>query len=255
MIKIKLCLIFISIISFVAAEQGVQAAETGVKNDVEEKPISLPTVKTRSDLWRRYIRGMRKDHNFAFSSGFSSGSWQIDRFGTLSGERYFSQGYFSKFQYSFHLPIYGSFGYLLGSSFGYHHETERELERFRSAPAVHLPGFLAGLVFNASLVWRFAAAIDVYLERVSGLKDEVDELSEQTGAAEDSEISITFRTYDLVIMSDFFYSLNWGVRLEGHFRRVNYLKPTITEQKDIPVDADISKQDSWYGIGIIYHFL
>jgi hypothetical protein len=234
---------------FGSEEQGIVAG-----NEDSHIP-SVSKSNIPSHLWQRYIRGFRESHNFSVSAGYTVGDWQIHRFATLRNRRFKGKGTFNKFQYSFHLPLYGPFGYLLGSSLGYQFESPEQFERFRPAPSYNFPGVLVGLVVNSSVRWRVSLAFDVHLSRLEGLKDEVDELSESAGAARDTDIDVTMRTYDLILASDYFYTLNWALRLEWHLRRNEYIQPNLDIKRDMPLDAEFAKVDHWYGLGFVYHFL
>jgi len=199
--------------------------------------------------WKRYVRGFRREHNFAFSIGASSGTWRVKHLGTLDNQNFDNSGLYAKFQYSFHLPIYGGFGYLLGSSVGYHYETADRRQAFRPVSATQFPGILAGLVMNFTPVLRWSVAIDAYLERLDGLAD-------RDGIGDDPTISITATTYDFGTFFDIFYNLNWGLRLEAHQRRLIYTHPHMhSGDQDFPVDASLKKDDQWMGLGLVYHLL
>ena len=62
---------------------------------------------------------------------------------------------------------------------------------------------------------------------------------------------VTF--FDLLGSVDFFYSLEWAVRLEAHVRWTRYISPGESKQKT--VGASIEKTDHWFGTGLVYHLL
>lgn len=196
--------------------------------------------------WERYVRGFRREHHFALVAGYSSGVWELHRIGTIEGEKSHQKGIFGKFQYSFHLPIYRGFGYLLGSSFGGLYESSASGSDFRTVPSVMLPGVLAGFVLNVTPAFRCYLAGEIYLERFDGLQD-------RDGVGPDERIHITTETFDGSFGFDWFYSLKWAVRAEGHLRRLVYVRPQEPAGK--PVDANIKKRDEWVGLGIAHHFL
>ena len=71
------------------------------------------------------------------------------------------------------------------------------------------------------------------------------------------QISVTLISYDLGTFLDYFYSLNWGIRLEAHGRSVYHYRPK-QQPGDTSVyaaDALFNLNDRWLGIGIVYHLL
>lgn len=199
--------------------------------------------------WDRHVRGFRREHNFALASGVSSGRWTVKRFGSLEDRKFDDSGVWTKFQYSFHLPIYKGFGYMLGSSTGYHYESTDDRRDFHPVAAVQYPGVLAGLVMNFTPVIRVSTAFDVYLERHNGIEEADDD-------GEDEKIFVTLQAYDTGIFIDVFYQLSWALRLEGHKRHVDYQKPFIPDSTEsFPVDANFKKDDQWVGVALVYHLL
>lgn len=206
--------------------------------------------QTEFHRWDRHIRGFRRDHNFALSAGVSSGTWRVKRFGTLEDKKYDDSGVWTKFQYTFHLQIYKGFGYLLGSSVGYHYESVDKRREFKPVPAYQFPGVMAGLVMNINPVFRFTTAMDIYLERHNGIE-------ERDGVGDDPEIFVTLQAFDAMATIDVFYDLNWALRLEGHKRHLNYQKPNRNKDDNasFAVDANLKKDDQWVGLGLVYHLL
>jgi hypothetical protein len=196
--------------------------------------------------WDRYVRGFRRDHNFALSVGAGSGTWDVRRFGNIKGQKYKTSGAWSRFQYSFHLPLYQGFGYMLGSSFGYHYESADKRKPFHPVPALMFPGAMIGIVENFNPVFRWSLAFDAYMERLN-------DLAERDGQT----ISVTMEAFDFGTFIDFFYDLGWAVRLEGHHRHHAYLKPVCSKNSpcDFPVNANFRKDDDWVGLGLVHHLL
>ena len=196
--------------------------------------------------WDRYVRGFRRDHNFALVSGIGVGVWQVNSFGSLTSERFPSDTIFTRFQYSFHLPIWRGFGYVLGSGMGYVHESSARDSVFQTVPAVQLPGILAGFVWNFSPALRLGTSLEAYLERLNGLK-------ERDGTARDPRVHITMETWDLSTWFDGFYALDWAFRVETHWRQSAFKRPRSPEGK--AVDANIRRTDRWVAAGLVYHLL
>lgn len=228
-----------------------ESADTAASDTAGEVP-SRTHGRSDHSAWNRYIRGFRRDHNFALSVGASSGTWDVRRFGTLRQRKYETSGVWSRFQYSFHLPLYNGLGYMLGSSFGYHYEASDRRKPFRPVPALMFPGVLIGVVANFSPVFRLSAAFDAYMERLNGI-------GERDGTPPDGEISVTMEAFDFGTFFDVFYDLAWAVRLEGHYRHHEYLEPSCassqTCRNDFPVNANFKKDDRWLGLGIVHHLL
>lgn len=196
-------------------------------------------------IWQRYVRGFRRDHNFALSSSIAQNTWKIDQFGTLKGKQFQRQALVTRFQYSFHIPIYKGFGYMLGSSMGYALEQDNPGQPFTPASAFQIPGALVGLVWNYSPGIRFSSSAETYLERHDGIK-EADHLGE------DAQISITGLSYDIGLYLDLFYELGWALRIEAHNRQLYILPPKYAFGA---IDAKMRKDEQSIGMGIVHHLL
>lgn len=205
------------------------------------------------DDWDRYVRGFRREHNFALSAGASSGTWDVRRFGALNNKKYDNSGVFTRFQYSFHLPLYGGVGYMLGSSFGYHYESSDSRREFRPVPALMFPGVLIGLVNNFNSIFRMSVAFDAYMERLDNLTG-----PDPNDSSIKRQISVTMEAFDFGAFLDFFYDLAWAVRLEAHRRHLEYLEPGCasgTCSREFGVNANFKKDDNWVGLGLVHHLL
>jgi hypothetical protein len=202
--------------------------------------------------WDRYVRGFRHEHNFALSLGGSSGDYEVHSFGVINDQSFHSAAAWSKFQYTYHLQIYHGFGYMLGSSAGYFYETVRGDRVFQPAPAVMFPGILAGLVMNFSPSVRLSTAFDVYMERVTNFT-----ANNLADPSKTQNIAVTLVAYDAGGFLDYFYDLNWAVRLEAHNRRVYYYRP-LEQPGDSTIyasNAVFRLTDRWLGLGLVYHLL
>jgi len=196
--------------------------------------------------WNSYIRGFRKEHSFSLVSGVSSGQWSVRGFGEIENQSFDSSGFFTKFQYTFHLPIYRGFGYLLGSSLGYHLESVPSDQSFQPAAGMDFPGLIAGIVLNGSPKWRVFSAADIYLERWDRIRVKGDEV--------ESQVSVTAQVFDIILGTDFFFGLSWALRLEGHWRSLRYTKPAVLQNVSA-LDIGLSKSDRWLAVGISHHLL
>lgn len=237
-----------------SAKLGAQTEQTTDPAEASEEPNPLNMRRMIGDLqkireeistWDQSVRGFRSEHHFALVGGPLNGSWHFKRFGTQINKRHRDSGYILKFQYSYHIPIYRSFGYFLGSSAGVWKVTQ-QASQARLQSSAMLPGILAGLVYNFSPGYRALAGIDYYLERWSVLQ-------ERDRVGEDPSISVTARTTDLFVAMDFFYKLKWSFRAEVHKRRLDFYGTKKGDGK--AVDAVIARDDEWYGFGLLYHLM
>ncbi len=210
-----------------------------------EASARVEEIREKLREWDQAVLGFRKEHQFALIVGSSSGEWHFKRFGNLRNKSYESSGIFSKFQYSFHIPMYRGLGYFLGSSAGYMYERDVE-EDIEPASSIMLPGLLAGLALNITPGMRIAVGLDYYLERWSNLGERNDDTEE-----ENPTVSITARSLDALATVDIFYKLKWAVRFEAHRHNANAKQPKDAAGK--PVDAVVSKVDHWLGVGLLYH--
>jgi predicted porin len=235
---------FLIFLLFNLVAPSVARAET--LEATREAARKLLVSRDEFHQWERHVRGFRREHNFSLSTGVSSGTWRVGHFGTVTDREFSTSGIFTRFQYSFHLQIYHGFGYLLGSSAGYHFESVDQRSDFRPVSGIMFPGVLAGLVYNFNPVFRLSLGADAYLERHNGIAMREDD-------SEEVNVSATMQTYDFGMFLDIFYDLAWALRLEGHFRTVEFLRPKDSE--GFAVDANIKKQDRWVGVGMLYHLL
>lgn len=197
--------------------------------------------------WDRHIRGYRQEHHFGFSLGGQRGVWQVRGFGEIAEEVYESQGIYGKLSYSFHIPLGGPFGYILGSTLGYSMGSSKKNDDFRPSPSTHFPGLYVGFDWNVNPRLRFVVGADSYLERLDGIREGDD-------SSQGHEVSLSMLAFlDASLMVDFFYDLDWGVRLEFHERNVRYQAPRGSE--DRAEGLFLVKEDQWLGMGLIYHFL
>jgi hypothetical protein len=204
-------------------------------------------------IWQRYVRGFRRDHNFSISLGGTSGAWSVDRLGTVFGEDIESTGGFVKARYSFHLPVYRGFGYLLGSSVGYHFESPDKTLNVIPVSSVQYPGVSLGAVMNLTPGVRLLFLVDYYLERFEDFAERDGLSSREDGTPDDPEISVNMSSLDFVLAVDVFLTLNWGLRIESHQRTTKYERPK--ESFSHPTNAALSKKDRWFGVGAVYNLL
>ena len=94
--------------SKIAAEEAVSkpASDQNKKSEPSSLPPALSSLS--EDLrklrlpehpWERYVRGFRREHNFALSLGGSAGSYNVVSFGQIDHQIFQSDGSWAKFQY------------------------------------------------------------------------------------------------------------------------------------------------------------
>ncbi len=214
------------------------AAETFVQSGLDR----MREFREGLHDWEQSVRGFRSGHHFNVSLGSSKASWKVVKLGPFQNEQFESQGFYGMLNYSFHLPVHQGFGGFLGSSLGSLLESKSS-EQLRQADSVQIPGVLFGLSvnFNPALVLDFG--FNYYLERWDriGLR------------GNDTLIRITSRTFDRFAALDFFYLLNWGIRIEAHLRESEFVPPRGAQGASL--DLELSRRDVWIGTGLVYHFL
>lgn len=234
-----------------AQEKGGSDENTNELSPGNERGPPTRETITREEMhrWDRHIRGFRSEHNFALTSGLSSGIWHVKKLGPLRGRDFSGSGVFTRFQYSFHLQLYQGFGYFLGSGVGYHYESYDKRRAFRPTPSAQFPGLLAGLTLNVNPMFRASVSLDTYLERHDGIE------AEEGG--ETANIYVTIQTFDAGAYVDLFYDLVWALRIEAHRRYLTYIRPDLPDEKaaSYPVNASLGKDDEWVGVGIVFHLL
>lgn len=245
---------FIYAIAFCSFFLGSPAfAELDEDNTLSSKQFTPRFVRPDVHRWERYVRGFRREHHFALMSGITSGRWQIKRLGQITAEQDFdASGVYGRFQYSFHLPLWGGFGYFLGSSFGYHYESADKRQTFRPVDAIGFPGVLAGFILNINPALRIGAGIDASLERFNGLSERPRDCLGQEDC-KPTKIYVTMQSYYLSGFIDVFYDLDWAIRLEMAQRELRYSRPESAS--GFPVDANLRKADRWLGLGFVRHLL
>lgn len=182
-------------------------------------------------------------HNFSYSLGVFDAAWRVSDFGT-TGSRGNTGGIFAKATYSYHLAIYSGLGALLGSSVGVSRESASDELGLDPGSSVHFPGLLAGVVLHPMSSFRLMFALDTYLERMNNIR---------SGVENENRLSIHLLSYDFMLILDLFYSLNWALRVESHFRWTNFVNPERAGNR--LVGASLARSDRSIAIGFAYHWL
>jgi len=220
-----------------------------VASALADRAFGEPVARTYQQVhpWERYTQGFRKEHNVAVTTGSARGVWKIKRFSTIQDKEIPSEALWLKFQYSFHLPLWQGFGYLLGSSAGVLYEQDTK-EGLKPGLAWHLPGLLVGVVYNYSPSFRVVLAEEIFLERMENLEARP---PENPASLDANMLSLL----DVSLSVDYFFSLHLGVRLDAHYRKIFYTAPENAYEERLPEGVSFEKQDRWLGLGIVYHFL
>lgn len=195
--------------------------------------------------WRILGRFFRKHHNVFLGLGPAQGTWNIDHWGDLGQSLVPTESLMLKAHYTFHLPIYGSLGYMLGSSIGCEYETKSRDQKFVPGYGVQLPGVLVGGVYNISPEMRLSAGLDIYMNRFYGMKTTNKSV---IWTIDGTMIALV----DWFLGFDFFYEFNWAIRGEMHYRRLAYESPdpavyTISNGK-------FEKEDQSLLLGVMYQW-
>ena len=232
---------------------GLAVAQEGASEEsVFRAPIRYTTSKIENILrlrhnshrWEHIVRGFRKEHHFALTASLGSGEWHLDRIAELVNSRHRSSSVGSGFRYSFHIPLYKSFGYFLGTETGY--QIERDVDPDINPPEVtKFPGIIAGFVYNFSPVLRLRAGMSLYLERWDDFK--------LKHAVNEPSFSVTTRVLKGLVGLDVFYNLYWGVSVEYQTSKNHFLRPE--DATNFLVDADIAKKDSQIAVNLTYHLM
>lgn len=198
-------------------------------------------------VWSRYLRDFRGEHNFGASFGYTATEWNLGEFGVLSNQKISTTGTYIKANYSFYLPLFGQLGYMLGSSVGYVSPGTCTDPRFSPPPSTtEMPGLVVGLLYNISETTRVQLWEDFHLSRVSRLR-----LAPVTQERVDF-LHVTMETIDSNLALDFFFKLQWALRIEISVRRSVYFRPQ--NSSDMPVDTKFERSARMAGIGITYNY-
>lgn len=196
--------------------------------------------------WWHLLEGFRKAHNLNLNIFYAQGQWNINHFSSIQNMKYTFHSSNYKFYYSYHIPIIKRFGYFLGTSVGFS-LLHSELKDLNNPNIYMLPGFIGGFIININSLHRIYSGIDLYLERWENFKDQDD-------IEDSSSIHITARSYNWFAGIDIFYAFKEAIRIE--FQKKQSLFSFAKERiKDIKTQAKIYKNETWIGIGIVYHLL
>lgn len=203
-------------------------------------------LRGKAHRWEHIVRGFRKEHHFSVIGSAASGEWRFQRYGDAVNDVQRSSGYELRLRYEFHIPLYKSFGYFLGSGFGAQKERSAD-SRLQNPKIIKLPGITGGFVWNLSPVVRLKSGMELYLERWDGLGLETGPLSKQ------ESVSVTTRVVSLFAAIDIFYDLYYAVGFEYSQKKNHYLKPEKAANQR--VNADLEKVESTASLVMTYHLM
>jgi hypothetical protein len=204
-------------------------------------------VEYRKNLheWDKYVLGFRAAHNFSLALGYARSNWQVNAFPGMETEQSSSNNAaFSKLRYEYHLKIYRSLGYFIGSSGGYLLEADNA-NSVQTSYSWMVPGILVGLTWNAGSVLRLNFGLDCYPERWKHLQ--------HFDSEQPNKVSVTANVMDLFFAVDYFYKLKQAIRLEYHSRELKHRH--LRNSSGTELDFDVKKNDKIVGISILYHLL
>lgn len=192
--------------------------------------------------WDRAVRGFRRDHHFALLTGIAQETWHLQEFGQATpGTKIPMTAYTGRLQYTFHIPFMGGFGYYLGSSVGTRTGDKKDSTHlFQRPKSVGFPGVVLGLAYDINPAVCFLTGIDAYLDRIENINFE--------GAFSDpsTKVAATGRVFSYHAAADFFFRLNWALRLTFEEDTL-YLKAAG--------DVNVKRNSHQVGVGLIYHLL
>ena len=230
----------IAIISGAYADNPVFPVDSPMK--ILEKPD--PQVL---NVWDRYVRQFRRDHNLSFSLGYAKTIWDIKKFGDLGKKKYNSVQQYFVADYTFHILISGKSGYFLGTDSGYIYTRPKAIDdEFRASTSWLLPGVRSGLVYNYDSSGRIFVGGGAQLERFNDLRTH-----RSTGAWD--SVAMTGESFQLFGGIDLFFSLNSAVHVAWSETRTFIQSPK--ESDGYLVNSTMTKRASGGELGVLYHFL
>jgi hypothetical protein len=216
---------------------------TGAQAD--NQPLSPESLAI--NVWNRYVRKFRRDHNLGLSVGFAETKWEARKFGDYRGKNYNSKQFTIITDYTFHILIGGKSGYFLGTNTGFVYTPPDNIDNeFRPSSSWLLPGIRGGIVYNYDPTGRVFIGGGAQLERFQELRTH-----RLTGAWNNA--AMTGESMHLFIGADMFFSLNSALRFSWGETRCVLQSPADSE--DYLVNASIVKRSFGGDFGFLYHFL
>ncbi len=202
--------------------------------DAEPDPVFPEKVD-----WERVVRGFRHDHNFSFNLGFAQNHWKGYLQRTSESFQAKSDAFELEVDYSFHLPLFGSLGYTLGTGASWViEEAVKDADAFKVDRSFSLPGISVGLVWNINERWRTLSTFTYGWQRIERLR------LKTPFASENIAVSGDVRSFRWAF--DYFYQLSWALRFQ-------------MEQSDFAYTSkeslDLEKSAREFQIGLAKHLL
>ena len=216
----------------------------------------LKNIRQRLHEWDRTVRGFRLGHHFHGYIGQERGSYRVN--GSLIEEgtgqsNHFAHDFDTKasywaFQYSYHIPLAGSFGYYLGSTIGLIYDESSSDGELQVDRMMMLPGVTLGLVYNFSPAIRVFGGVNAQLVRFERFQEK------HSGEAI-SPTTTYFNGHALVnqIGLDLFFQLHWAVRVHREDAVIKNNKVFGASGSELGVSR--RKKAERYLFGILYHII
>lgn len=214
-----------------AAELSAQTAQTSSQDDTKVFAESLD--------WNRVVRGFRHDHNFAIGLAYAGNEWKGYLQRTSEEFSAETQGLEVQVDYSFHLPLYGSIGYTLGTGGAYiFREAGTGTQAISVKQSYSLPGINLGLVWNISERWRTTLSFVYGWQRI-------ERMEVRTAFAREN-VALTGDVRSWRWSFDYFLQLSLALRLEVEDFEFSY-----TSEESL----DLKKWGKQIHLGLVKHLI
>lgn len=256
MCKHALILLLLGLSMEASGEKIDEASPNPVTGVFQSSLTKLDKFRRELHQWDRVVRGFRLGHNFYTYIGRDSGKWTINGSIASKGEaalEHFdyvisTESEYLAFQYTYHLVISSSFGYYLGSSFGFtvnEVSPDQEIEVDRT---LMLPGVNIGLVYNVSPAIRLWGGIDAQLLRYEKFREKhsYDQINEM----------VTYfngRSFSSQLGVDFFFKLRWAIRAHYESVYIKNLKVHDADHSELGISRN--RHSERYLFGLAYHII
>ena len=248
-------LILLTLVLCMGSFQGALGEES-YADSFGESLSRLNIFRKELHEWDRAVRGFRYGHNFFWYGGLEQGTWRIN--GNVDpgeGEEaiaysreFDTEAGFVAFQYTYHLPISGRFGYYLGSSMATTFSERSDQKDVFIRRTLVFPGISVGLSYNFSPAIRAYVGGDWQLVRFERFFErQLDNDLDPTKAYFNAQSLAGLGGVDL------FLALRWAVRL--HFERAFIQNSRVLESDGEVVGVNRKKRTERFALGIVYHLI
>ena len=172
----------------------------------------------KEELWQRYIRDFRSQHNLSLTGVFKRTNWKIrDAVASNTTEyEYENDVVGMRFHYTYHIQMVRNLGFYLGTGFGLGLEIVEDSEVFDPQYYYSLPSLKIGFVYNYSSKHRLIIGYEQYLKRYDQFIVRIPD-SFFTSQENPPNIGITLNTFDFEMSFDYFLNIKWGIRLTARY--------------------------------------